>query len=85
MVRTKATVRMLPVKTQCLPGWIVNREYGKKKKMYPFKIKEILPEQKTVNITKNGQIVKTINLRRKSRHFNDRNRRLFLMPRNCKS
>ena len=33
MARTKARVRRLPVKTQCLPGWIVNREYGKKKNL----------------------------------------------------
>ena len=59
MARTKATVRRLPAKTRCLPKWLVNREYGKKKTIYPFKIKEILPEQKNVIITKNGQI-KTI-------------------------
>ena len=76
MARTKATVR-LPVKTQRLPGWMVNREYGKKKTIYPFKIKEILAEQKSVKITKNGQIVKTINVRRKSRYFNGRNRLIF--------
>ena len=70
MVRTKATVRRLPVKTRRLPPWLVNREYGKRKKtIYPFKIKETLPEQRTVNITKNGQVVKTINVRRKSKYF----------------
>lgn len=26
--------------------------------VYPFKIKQILPEQKTVNIAKNGQVIK---------------------------
>ena len=61
MVRTEATVRRLPVKTRRLPPWLVNREYGERKKtIYPFKIKETLPEQRTVNITKNGQVVKTI-------------------------
>ena len=43
----------------------------------PFKIKEILPEQKTVEIRKNGQIIKTINVRRKSRYFSGRNRLIF--------
>ena len=43
----------------------------------PFKIKEILPQQKTVNIKKNGQIVKTMNVRRKSRYFSGRNRLIF--------
>ena len=70
-------IRRLPVKTSRLPGWLVNREYGKKKKIYPYKMKEILPEQKTVNITKDGQIIKTIIGKRKSRYFNSRNRLIF--------
>ena len=37
--------------------------------VYPFKIKQILPAQKTVNITKNEQVIKTINVRRKSKYF----------------
>ena len=43
----------------------------------PFKIKEILPQQKTVDVKKNGQIIKTIRVRRKSRCFFGRNRLLF--------
>ena len=43
---------------------------ARKKTIYQFKLKEILPEQKTVNITKDGQIIKTINVRRKSKYFN---------------
>ena len=74
MERTKTTITRLPVKTQRLPGWMVNREYGKNKTIYLFKIKELLPEQKSANITKNRQIVKTINVRRKSRYFNGRNK-----------
>ena len=50
MARTKATVRRLPVKTRRLPGWVVNKECGRKKTIYPFKTKETLPERKTVNI-----------------------------------
>ena len=30
----------------------------KRRSVYPFKIKQILPEQKTVNIAKNGQVFK---------------------------
>ena len=67
MARTKATVRRLSVKTRRLPGWLINGEYDKKKTIYPFKIKEILPEQKTVNIIKDGQIIKTIHVRRNSK------------------
>ena len=73
MARTKVAVRRLPVKTH-LPGWLFNREYGRRKTIYPFKITETLPEKKTVNITKNEQIIKTINVKQKSRYFNDRNR-----------
>ena len=42
-----------------------------------FKIKEILPEQKTAEIRKNGQIINTINVRRKSRYFSGRIRLIF--------
>ena len=77
MARTKAKVRRLPVKTHQLPGWIFNGEFGKKNTIYPFNIKEVLPEQKTVNITKGGQIMKTINVRIKSKYFNSRNRLIF--------
>ena len=35
-----------------------------------FKIKKLLPQQKTVHIKKNGQVVKTIRVHRKSYHFN---------------
>ena len=77
MAKTKATVRRLPVKTRRLPGCHVNRQHGRRKTIYPFKIKETSPEQNTVNITKNGQIIKTINVKRKSRYFNSRNRLIF--------
>ena len=70
MARTKATVRRLPVKTCQLPAWVMNREYGTRKRtVYSFKIKETLPEQQTVNITKKEQTIKMINVRRKSRYF----------------
>ena len=77
MARTKAKVRRLPVKTRQLPGWLFNGEFSKKNRIYPFNIKEVLPEQKTVNITKDGQIIKAINVRIKSKYFNSRNRLIF--------
>ena len=56
----------------------MNREYGmKKRKVSPFKIKETLPEQWTVNIKKNGKVIKTINVRRKSKYFTGKNRLIF--------
>ena len=48
-----------------------------RKKTYPFKIKLTLPSQKTVNIKKNGQIVKTINVRRKFKYFSGRSAMVF--------
>ena len=68
MARTKsATVKKFPATERCTTRSTVK----------PFKIKEILPEQKTVEIRKNGQIIKTINVRKKSRYFSGRNRLIF--------
>ena len=66
MIRTKATVRRLD-------DFRVVARY-KKRTVYPFKIKLNLPGQKTVNMTKTGQILKTINVGRKSKYFNGKNR-----------
>ena len=65
MFRTKFTVRTMD------DFRVVARD--KKRRIYLFKIKRTLPEQKIVNITKNRPIVKTINGRRKSKYFNERN------------
>ena len=65
MARTKATVIRLPV--------VVRNDF-QQKTIKPFKIKEILPEQKTVDIKKNGKIMKTINVRRISKYFSCKNR-----------
>ena len=37
-----------------------------------YKIKTLLPEQKIINIKKNGQIVRKITARRKTHKFTDR-------------
>ena len=50
---------------------------NKKRKIYPFKIKQFLPEQKAVNIKKNGQVIKTINVCRKSKYFSGRSALVF--------
>ena len=49
----------------------------RKRTVYPFKIKQTLSSKKTVNITKNGQVIKTFNVRRKSKYFTGRNRLMF--------
>ena len=58
-------------------GWSTENTVKKTKTIYPFKIKQTLPAQKTVNITKNGQILKTNNVRRKSKYFSRKNRLIF--------
>ena len=68
MARTKATVRRFPA---------IERRNARCSTVKPFKIKEILPQQKTVNIKKKGEIIKTINVRRKLRYFSGRNRLIF--------
>ena len=68
MARTDATVRRLPV---------VVRSNFQQRTIRPFQIKETLPEQKTVDIKKNGQIIKPVNVRRKSRYFSGKNIVIF--------
>ena len=48
----------------------------KRRTVYPFKIKQILPEQKTVNIAKNGQVIKN-NVRGRSKYLTGRNWLMF--------
>ena len=48
----------------------------KRRTVYPFK-RKTLPSKKTVNITKNGQVIKTINEGRKYKYFTGRNRLMF--------
>ena len=76
MVRTKLTARRVYGKTGNFPAWLLNRDYGKRK-VSPVIVKMTLPEQMTVNIKMNGQTIKTINVRRKSKYFSGRNRRVF--------
>ena len=42
-----------------------------------FKIKTLLPKQKTINIKKNGQVIRTVTARRKTKKFKDRWARTF--------
>ena len=59
MARTKVTPRR---RKRRLPLWMLcqNRTRQRTKRTYPYKIKLTLPEQKLVNITKNGNVIKTI-------------------------
>ena len=75
MVRTKMTAKRWP-KTIRVPPWLMNKRRQRKVKR-PFKIKITLPEQKTVDIKKNGNVIKTIRARRKTKYFNGRNAKAF--------
>ena len=61
MVRTKLTARRWP-KTSRVPPWLINRRRQRQVKR-PLKIKLTLPERKTVDIKKNGNIIKRITVR----------------------
>ena len=75
MVRTKLTVRRWP-RTSFIPHWRMKKRQQKKDRQ-PFKIKTALPEQKTADIKKNGNVRKTISVRQKSKYFSDRSARNF--------
>lgn len=63
MVRTK----LVPRKRQCSP----------KEPYVKYKIKTLLPEQKVVEIRKNGQVIRTVTVRRKTKNFTDRWAKIF--------
>ena len=68
MARTKAAARRLSASA---------RPMARQRARKPFKVKEVLPQQKLVDIKKDGQILKAINVRRKSTYFSGRNRLIF--------
>ena len=69
MARTKATIRRI--------NDFRTVARGRKRTVCPFKTKQTLPKQKVVSIKKNGQTVKTINVRRKSTYFAGKNKLIF--------
>ena len=74
MARTKVTPRR---GERPLPSWLLRQNGRRQRTKRTYKIKLTLPEQKTVDITKDGNVIKTIRIRRKSTYFNDRNARVF--------
>lgn len=75
MVRTTLTARSW-LKTSRIPPWLMNRRQ-RQKVSKPIKIKLALPEQKTATINKAGNVIKTIQVRQKTKYFNNRNARKF--------
>ena len=62
-----ARVKLVPKR---LPNRI--RKWPPREPHQKYKIKTLLPEQKTVQIKKNGQVVRTVTVRRKTKRFTDR-------------
>ena len=60
------------VRVKLVPKGIKIRVWPPKEPKQQFKIKVLLPEQKTITINKNGQPVRTITVRRKAIKFTDR-------------
>ena len=75
MVRTKLTAKRWP-RTSRIPPWLMNKRQQRKVKK-PFKIKLTLPEQRTVTIKKGGNVIKTIQVRCKTKYLTGRNARIF--------
>ena len=74
MARTKVIVRRQWRLSPCL---LRKGTRQRTKRTYPYKIKLTLPKQKQVEIKKNGNVIKIINVRRKSKCFITRSARLF--------
>ena len=67
MVRTK----LVPRKRVRIVRWLPREPSVK------FKIKTLLPEEKAIDIKRNGQVIRTIRVRRKTTKFTDRWARNF--------
>ena len=60
------------VRTKLAPKRINIRRWPPRERYTKYKIKMLLPEQKTVDIKKNGQVVRTVTVRKKTQKFTDR-------------
>ena len=65
------------VRTKLVPKRVRIRQWHPREPYTQFKIKTLLPEQKTVQIKKNGQVIRTVTVRRKTKRFTDRWVRTF--------
>ena len=65
------------VRTKLVPKRINIRRWPPRERYTKYKIKTLLPEQRTVDIKKYGQVVQTVTVRRKTQKFTDRWARNF--------
>ena len=59
------------VRTKLVPKIINIRCWPPRERETKYKMKIPLPEQKTIDIKKNGQVVRTVTVRRKIQKFTD--------------
>ena len=55
----------------------MSKKFSRDQKNLPYKIKLTLPKEKQVDIKKNGNIIKTMNVRRRSKYLSSRSARYF--------
>ena len=65
------------VRIKLVPKWVKIRRWLPKEPYTKYKIKTLLPEQKTIQIRKNGEPIRTMTVRRKTVKFTDRWARQF--------
>ena len=68
---------VIKVRTKLVPKRVRIRRWPPREPYVKFKIKTILPEQKTIQIRKNSRPVRTVTVRRKTIKFTDRWARQF--------
>ena len=79
MAKTKITVRRIQVLTFVhSPGHRIGNKNIMKRRLRnaPYEIKKLLPEYKRADVKKNGQIVRSMNARKKAIYFNGK--RIFV-------
>ena len=77
MARTKETVRRLP--QVVIPQSIGNKNIlNRRIRNILFKVKQILPQSKSVNVKKNTQVVRQMNVRQKAVYFSGKRRLSFV-------
>ena len=78
MARTKLTVRKtLGPMFVTAPGHRIGNKNIMNRRNNQFKIKNLLLETKDVQVKKNGQFIRTMNVRRKSIYFSGKRRLRF--------
>ena len=65
------------VRSKLFPKRVRIRQRLPREPYTQFKTKTLLPEQKIVQIKKNGQVIRTVTVRRKTKKFTDRWARTF--------